>query len=484
MPEERKIEPGERPKDELTKEERRQLEIEEQKVQDAISHGTASDITSASIKYNKVQVEITIDLIKRKIGNNEKSRAIGKVLTGFSNKIFTVDSGYYKNGEFDINELRNNFFTTDREGKKIINHRGLGIDTSDPSDLPNADAGINEYLDKLLPEMYNGIASINSNIPDTINSSFKNDELLNDDNLYNNAKRVGNTANDIADTITDEDKSRYRRNATENEIEKMKKDGTSDKQSSTMSFTDFVKLISILARVFSIVAFLWVVIAFGLGHSGCMQYKCTDGDSFLISKKAICSTKGSNAGINILNPNQEITTFTSQNCNCSMPQSRKTPINCNSSNCEINSSSGDQNSNLRPYGDQCNPGDKCQNEDGTSCPIIKYQYDVFNPLALVQQVIAVGGNAAGKAFPKIIEIIIIIGIILGVLLVLWIIYKVVANRKPGETLKIETGSAPSTVTKFGNRGYLGNLSKYSNYAYMGRCVAQPARPYILPRFKF
>jgi hypothetical protein len=82
---------------------------------------------------------------------------------------------------------------------------------------------------------------------------------------------------------------------------------------------------------------------------------------------------------------------------------------------------------------------------------------------------------------------IIIGIILGVLLVLWIIYKVVANRKPAETLKIETGSAPSApsvVTKFGNRGYLGNLGKYSNYAFMGRCVAQPARPYIPPRFKF
>ena len=75
-----------------------------------------------------------------------------------------------------------------------------------------------------------------------------------------------------------------------------------------------------------------------------------------------------------------------------------------------------------------------------------------------------------------------IGIV--ILLVLWIIYKVVANRKPTETLKIETGSAASALAKFGNRGYLGNLSKYSNYAFMGRCVAQPARPYIPPRFKF
>lgn len=479
MSEERKIEPGERPKDELTKEEREELDKAEENVRRSITEKNGKDIRAASISSNILQVEITIDLIKRKIGDNEKSRALGKVLTDFSKKIFNDNSSYYNVlGEFDINKLRRNFFTKDmKTGKKKINHTALGIDTSD---LPNADQGTNEYLDKLLPEMYNGIASINSTIPDTINSSFKSDELLNDNNLHDNAERVGNTANDIAETITDEDESKYRKNATQNEIARMEREGTTDKPSSSMSFRDFVRLISILARVFSTLAFLWVVIAFGLGHSGCMQYKCTEGDSFLISTKAICSTGGSNAGINILNPNQGIFTFTSTNCTCSKLQSGQNPINCNSSDCEMDT----QNPKLRPYGNKCSPGDKCQNEDGTSCPIIKYQFDVFNPLSLVQQVIAVGGNAAGKAFPKIIEIIIIIGIILGVLLVLWIIYKVVANRKPAETLKIETGSAASTVSKFGNRGYLGNLSKYSNYAFMGRCVAQPARPYIPPRFKF
>ena len=101
-------------------------------------------------------------------------------------------------------------------------------------------------------------------------------------------------------------------------------------------------------------------------------------------------------------------------------------------------------------------------------------------------------NGAGSAASQWLNILlkflihaaIVICIILGVLLVLWIIYKVVANRKPTETLKIETGSAPGTLSKFGNRGYLGNLSKYSNYAFMGRCVAQPTRPYIPYRFKF
>lgn len=439
MPEERKIEPGERPKDELTKEEREELDKEEQSVKDAIQNGEGSAIRTASISYNKLQINITIDLIKRKIGDNEKSRAVENVLNKFSEKIFNENSSYYNNlGEFDINQLRRNFF---KNGS--INYSELGID--DQSDLPNADAGINEYLDKLLPEMYNGIASINSTIPDTINRSFNDDEILNDSNLNANAANVGNTANDIANSITDDDESKYRRNATQNEIEKMEKEGPSDKQSSTMSFKDFVKLISILSRVFSIVAFLWVVIAFGLGHSGCMQYKCTEGDSFLISTKSICSSNGSNAGINILNPNQGITTFTSTNCTCSKLQSGQNPINCNASDCQSNP----QNPNLRPYGKKCSPNDKCQNEDGTSCPIIKYQYDVFNPLALIQQVIAVGGNAAGKAFPKIIEIIIIIGVILIILLVLFIIYKFVSK-----------GSS-----KFGNYGSMGRCGVYNLLRY-------------------
>ena len=103
-------------------------------------------------------------------------------------------------------------------------------------------------------------------------------------------------------------------------------------------------------------------------------------------------------------------------------------------------------------------------------------------LDIAQKAAGVVDKGIGDLIKMIIHAAIIIGIILGVLLVLWIIYKVVANRKPAETLKIETGSG--TVTKFGNRGYLGNLSKYSNYAYMGRCVAQPSIPYIPLRFKF
>ena len=108
----------------------------------------------------------------------------------------------------------------------------------------------------------------------------------------------------------------------------------------------------------------------------------------------------------------------------------------------------------------------------------------MTPAGAIPDIIKKSGQAIAQGLRPILEMIIHAAIIIGVLLVLWIIYKVVANRKPAETLKIETASAPSAVTKFGIRGYLGNLSKYSNYAYMGRCVAHPVTPYIPPRFKF
>lgn len=113
---------------------------------------------------------------------------------------------------------------------------------------------------------------------------------------------------------------------------------------------------------------------------------------------------------------------------------------------------------------------------------IYYSYQTMTPIDGVLDIAGKSLQLGSDLIKMIIHAVIVIGIIIGVLLVLWIIYKVVANRKPAETLKIETGS--STVSKFGNRGYIGNLSKYSNYAYMGRCVAQPVRPYIKPRFKF
>lgn len=205
-------------------------------------------------------------------------------------------------------------------------------------------------------------------------------------------------------------------------------------------------------------------------HTGCMKFEYNSStDSYINSTKVFCDNKKQ--------------TFPPLMCYCEkIDFTKKTTT---SSTCE-----NVTDSQMEPRPAQLsNP--LCKGGETSIDNYLYYSYQVMDPASAGLDIAQKGAGVVGKGISDFLNMIIhaaiVIGIVLGVLLVLWIIYKVVANRKPAETLKIETGSAasaPSTVTKFGNRGYLGNLSKYSNYAFMGRCVAQPARPYIPPRFKF
>ena len=249
-------------------------------------------------------------------------------------------------------------------------------------------------------------------------------------------------------------------------------------RNSTLKY--IIQALSLLLTIAGLGGFAWFLIWNAMANSGCHLISCGDGDVFPVKSKSLCYSENHN----IFNPTEGTYDFVSTNCNCNKVTS---PKNCSKSVCEF-SSGKEQDSSLRPFNTNCTPGFKCSDDDHSKCPTMYYSYHVMDPISALSNVLAGGANAGNKEgsywIKLIIHAAIVIGIILGVLLVLWIIYKVVANRKPAETLKIETASAPGTLAKFGNRGYLGNLSKYSNYAYMGRCVAQPARPYIPHRFKF
>jgi hypothetical protein len=120
------------------------------------------------------------------------------------------------------------------------------------------------------------------------------------------------------------------------------------------------------------------------------------------------------------------------------------------------------------------------NADGTlptSGEYMYYSYIVMTPFDGALDVAGKGFQLGEDWIQLIITAAIWIGGIIGVLIILFIIYKFVANKKPAETLKIQE-IAP---TKFG-KGFMGNLSKYNNYAYMGRCNAIPTRPYMPTRY--
>jgi len=214
-------------------------------------------------------------------------------------------------------------------------------------------------------------------------------------------------------------------------------------------------------------------------HTGCLKIQYS-GSGATQNNIYLCNSNNST------NPNKSV--YLPSQCFCSQFTDKVTP----SSGCECGAAdkcnSGEEPKWTKFTADNTAAGNQvCSpNPDGSPPdPGKAWTYYSYQTMTPIDAALDIGGKTlqlGSDLLKMIIHAAIVIGIILGVLLVLWIIYKVVANRKPAETLKIETGS--STVSKFGNRGYLGNLSKYSNYAYMGRCVAQPARPYIPPRFKF
>jgi len=216
-------------------------------------------------------------------------------------------------------------------------------------------------------------------------------------------------------------------------------------------------------------------------HTGCLKIQYS-GSGATQNNIYLCNSKNS------INPNKSV--YLPSQCFCSQFTDKVTP----SSGCECGAAdkcnSGEEPKWTKFTADNTAAGNQvCSpNPDGSPPdPGKAWTYYSYQTMTPIDAALDIGGKTlqlGSDLLKMIIHAAIVIGIILGVLLVLWIIYKVVANRKPAETLKIETGSAPGTLSKFGNRGYLGNLSKYSNYAYMGRCVAQPARPYIQPRFKF
>ena len=254
-------------------------------------------------------------------------------------------------------------------------------------------------------------------------------------------------------------------------------DASSKKANTGSTLKDIIKWLTLLTLIGgSIGLFTWWLFLYAINHSGC-QKMIAPKDKMPVSSKVICYNSGQS--INIFNPNGGNVEYTSTQCSCDPKPKSKSEIgnvSCKEQNCSANE-------DIRPW--NCNSANPvCIGAIGDDEYKI-YFFGIMTPFDALGNMGNGVVNGVGSAASQWLNILlkfltpVFIGIV--ILLVLWIIYKVGANRKPAETLKIET---PSTVTKFGNRGYLGNLSKYSNYAFMGRCVAQPARPYIPPRFKF
>jgi hypothetical protein len=349
-------------------------------------------------------------------------------------------------------------------------------------DTSKARNAMDEYVKSVRSDTLNGVKSIFPEFADSVERNGLTREKGGGPDSPPGAESLDPQPNlerssTIADEATSGDKGKERTDEynkrTNERTRNMLNEGDLDPKSykgRNSSLKYLIQALSLLLTIGGLGAFAWFLIWNAMANSGCHVISCGDGDVFPVMSKSLCYSENRN----IFNPTEGTYDFVSSNCNCNKVTS---PKNCSKDVCKFNSGK-EQDSSLRPFNTDCQPGFQCSDDDHSKCPTLYYSYQIMDPISALGNVLAGAANAGNKEgsywINLIIHAAIVIGIIMGVLLVIWIIYKVVENRKPTETLKIET---PSTVTKFGNRGYLGNLSKYNNYAYMGRCPYSSNLPY-------
>ena len=369
--------------------------------------------------------------------------------------------------------------------KFIKDGRFTNIESTYKSD-PKGKKAINDFKNSYLDSMRGDMKKL---LPDLLKNISEKFKILKPTDLdsEDGRKSLAKTLNDIdkfAEENAKDKQNEFLKNQLDSLFDRMNKgdldptDASSKKANTGSTLKDIIKWLTLLTLIGgSIGLFTWWLFLYAMDHSGC-QFMIAAKEKMPVSSKVICHNSGKS--INIFNPNGGNSEYSSTQCSCD-PRPKGLPkyVSCDEQSCSANK-------DIRPW--------KCSTSNPVCCGTIgddEYKIYFFGIMTPFDALGNMGNgivNGVGSAASQWLNILlkfltpVFIGIV--ILLVLWIIYKVVANRKPAETLKIKTGSAPSAVTKFGNRGYLGNLSKYSNYAFMGRCVAQPARPYIPQRFKF
>lgn len=189
-------------------------------------------------------------------------------------------------------------------------------------------------------------------------------------------------------------------------------------------------------------------------HSGCLAI-VYDGNN-VTNNKIFCNgdmVDGSQA-------NNELS-YTSEQCYCSRLSSRAEPSKSNG----CGYGTGDNVIYFTPDNSGFNGTIPCNPKDGVPTSTGTYRYYSYQKMSLLDGVLDIGGKVldGGESLLKMIfkYAMYFLGAVLG-FYILYFIFK-----------RFSEGGEKSS--SFG--GYLGNLSKYNNYAYMGRCGYSNNIPY-------
>ena len=404
--------------------------------------------------------------------NPEESRDAANALSKLTNpdclKAFGFDPETgMPNTDIAINYLNeDNFgFFSSKNFNEFLNNieKAVKEDPKDPKD-PNKIMSPKEQ-NALIKYLQNNAKKFRKNtrisLPDNIRTLAK--EFFEDTTDKTKGQKLSNWFNsDEFKNLVRDNEERLNNNETINTP-----DGENKPRSNKKLFMALMLLMEIGA---SLGVLLYLLISHANANTGCMKFEYNSStDSYIKSTKVFC--------------NNDKTTYYPLMCYCkSTVDFGKCSHTASKYSCpeKINSATESQ-SEPRPVqqNNSC-----CKGSETSLDNYLYYAYQVMDPASagidIVDKAAKVADHGIGELLQIIINAAIWLGAIFGVLLVLWTIYKLVANRKPAETLKIQE-VAPG-ASQFG-KGFLGNLSKYNNYANMGRCTTFNSRPYMPARFK-
>ena len=346
------------------------------------------------------------------------------------------------------------------DGKNLLNR--LKEMDPDKNGL-GEDGAFSKFLKKIGAKSKDFIDLAKDYLKNSTHAKFKAD-LNSFRELYSSIKKYiedGKTEDIPKATIDELDRLNNLLSDNINEIkwkkdEEIKNPGKA-KAHSKLSF--LIKFLVLLETLGTGIMAWWLIKQYCDNHSGCLEIAYMKGQSYTTNNKKYCE-KGT-----LPSTYSEQTTYGPQLCFCSQYTKRSTVSLSENDNCQIVTDIDGNNftpDNIAYGGIVCHPGsgDLSNIDPNGNESFNYYSFIIMTPfdgaVDLFNKTADITKNTLKDIINMIVHAVIILAIVGGVLLVLYIVYKVVANRKPTEAIKIETDSS-----KFGN--ILGNLNKFSRY---------------------
>lgn len=311
--------------------------------------------------------------------------------------------------------------------------------------------------------------------------NLKSIEGMNFSDALRSLKEQMGSIEDFSDAMEKKYGKKFIDNMYKNFLDSLKKGdigetNPGDKPKNLGNLKKALKAILILAIIgTSIELLVSFLIAYAEEHSGCQIITCNQ-DEMPESNPVKCW--GNTKTVNVFFPNSNYTNFNSAQCVCADPVGTKTTTvysNCEPSCSDTACESGD--GDIKKKGDYCstpipidcgNP--PCSKDWKTfTTPYIYYYWGIMTPFDALGNIASGVANGASKGFKWLEKFLIIGGIVIGCIVLLLAIMFYFKNKK---SLSVKYPKAPS-IPKEGIEmtNVFGNLSRYRNYGYMGKCLA-------------